>query len=67
MSFDSDVILGGYVGSYMGPYIQKLRDKVAEKNIFGYTGDYVKECKFLVEASALGAAMYQIEKQVSTF
>lgn len=66
MSFDCDVILGGYVGNCMAPYIDTFREKVAEKNIFGNTGGYVKECRYLVEASALGAAVFQIEKYISS-
>lgn len=65
MSFDSDVILGGYVGNQMGPYIKRFRKKVARKNIFGNTGEYVKGCRYLAEASALGAAIYHIEKFIS--
>ncbi|MEG0191495.1 MAG: ROK family protein [Lachnospiraceae bacterium] len=66
MCFDCDVVLGGYVGSYMEPYILKFQRKVAEKNIFENDGKYVRACKYQVEASALGAAIYQIEKYVDT-
>lgn len=66
MSFDTDVILGGYVGSYMKPYLKELQEIVASENIFGNDGEYVKTCSYLVEeASALGAAMHQMEKYIS--
>lgn len=65
MSFDSDVVLGGYVGSQMKPYMKAFRGRVARKNIFGNTGEYVKECRYLTEASALGAALYHIEKFIT--
>lgn len=64
MCFDGDVILGGYVGSYMGPYIEKFRIKCAERNIFGQNGEYVRACKYRIEAAALGAAIYQIEQYI---
>lgn len=64
MCFDGDVVLGGYVGSHMGPYIEKFRLKCAERNIFGRNGEYVKACKYRIEASALGAAVYQIERYI---
>ena len=66
MCFDCDVVLGGYVGSYMEPYLERLQEKVAKRNIFGYTGDYLKVCKYRTEMSALGAAVYQIEKYINT-
>ena len=66
MCFDCDVVLGGYVGSYMEPYLEQLQEKVAKKNTFGYTGDYLKVCKYRTEMSALGAAVYQIENYINT-
>ena len=66
MCFDCDVVLGGYVGSYMEPYLERLQEKVAKRNIFGYTGDYLKVCKYRTEMSALGAAVCQIEKYINT-
>lgn len=65
MCFDCEVVLGGYVGNYMEPYIGQLRAKVAEKNIFGGSGEYVRACWCREEASAYGAALYQIEKYIS--
>ena len=64
MCFDGDVVLGGYVGSYMEPYIEAFRLKCAGRNIFGHGGDYVRACKYRVEASALGAAIYRIEQYI---
>ena len=64
MCFDGDVILGGYVGSHMGPYIEKFRVKCARRNIFGQNGEYVRACKYRIEASALGAAIFQIEQYI---
>jgi predicted NBD/HSP70 family sugar kinase len=64
MAYDCDVILGGYVGSFMKPYLKVIREKVGKKNIFGSTGNYVKVCKYKIEAAALGSALYQLEKYV---
>lgn len=61
MCYDCDVILGGYVGSMIEPYIDQLRTKVGEKNIFEGGGSYVYACRYQQEASALGAAMFYIE------
>jgi predicted NBD/HSP70 family sugar kinase len=62
MCFDCEVVLGGYVGSCMKPYISELRDKIAGRNIFEGAGDYVSVCTFQNEASALGAAVFYIEE-----
>lgn len=66
MCFDCDVVLGGYVGSFMEPYIDKFRAILAEKDIFEKSGDYVRPCRYRVEASALGAAIYQIEEYIDS-
>lgn len=66
MCFDCEVVLGGYVGNYMGPYIENFRAKVAAKNIFGGSGEYVRACWCREEASAYGAALYQIEKYIAS-
>lgn len=65
MVLDCDVILGGYVGSYMGTHIQDIRDKVFERNTFGEQESYVKACNYKVAAAALGAALKVIEVFVS--
>lgn len=65
MCLDCEVVLGGYVGSYMEPYIGKLQSMAASKNIFGKDGEYVRVCRCREEASAYGAALYQIERYIS--
>lgn len=65
MCFDCEVVLGGYVGNYIEPYIPYLRNMIAEMNLFK-EGDYVRACHYRKEATAFGAALYQIEKYIST-
>ena len=65
MCFDCEVVLGGYVGNYMEPYLERLRTLVAAKNIFGGSGEYVRVCRCREEASAYGAALYQIERYIA--
>ncbi len=57
MVFDCDIILGGYVGSYMDDYIDVLRGLVAKKNTFEYDGTYLKACQYKLEATAVGSAL----------
>lgn len=64
MIFDCDVVLGGYVGSFMEPYLEEFQKRVAANNIFDDEGSYVKVCQYRVEASAFGAALYYIDQYV---
>lgn len=61
MCFDCDIVLGGYVGSYMCDYINELMTMVNERNPFESCGNYVKCCNFKMEASAVGAALYYVD------
>ncbi len=65
MVLDCDIILGGYVGSYMGTHLQDIWNKVAERNTFGEKDSYVRGCNYKVAAAALGAALKMIESFVS--
>ncbi len=66
MCYDCEVVLGGYVGSYMEPYMERFRKMVAKKNIFEDNGDYVSACRYRIEAIAYGAAVLQIEKYIDS-
>lgn len=62
MLFDCKIIIGGYVGAYLEPYLEQLKQKVAEKNPFEKDVDYLKVCKVKGEASAVGAALPFLQK-----
>ena len=63
MLFDGMVILGGYVGAHMGKYLDDICRRVDEKNPFGDRAqDYLVECRYKVEASAAGAALFYIDE-----
>ena len=64
MCYDCDVILGGYVGAYMSDHIETFRNKVSELNPFEKDASYIKVCHYKTEASAVGAAVYYIDKFV---
>ncbi len=66
MAFDCQVIIGGYVGSFIEPYISFLHEKAALFNTFEKNALYIKPCRFKIEASALGAALRHIEGFIST-
>ena len=64
MLLDCDIILGGYVGSYAGPYLSDIWNKVSERNTFTEDQKFVNSCRYKVGAAALGAALEVIENFV---
>ncbi len=57
MLFDCKVILGGYVGAHMEPYLAELKELAANKNPFEGNADYLEVCRVKKEALALGGAL----------
>lgn len=62
MLFDCDIMIGGYVGSFIGPYINDLKKRINKQDIFSKSADYILTCTLKSESSALGAAMIFIDK-----
>lgn len=62
MMFDCRIIVGGFVGSFMVPYMEELRSRLCSRNIFEDNADYVHTGMFRGEAAAFGAAVLYIEK-----
>lgn len=61
MLFDSTIILGGYVGAYMQPYLEELWKRVNERNPFGDDArEYVRCARYKMETVAVGAAIFFI-------
>ena len=49
MLFDSDIILGGYVGAYIEKYMEDLCDRIDTRNPFGDPArEYLVPCKYKV-------------------
>ena len=61
MTFDCDVIVGGYVGGFLAEFGEPLRDMLTERNTFEPDSSYLKFSRYKLEASALGAALLHIE------
>ncbi|MDD7770269.1 ROK family transcriptional regulator [Suipraeoptans intestinalis] len=63
MLFDGSIILGGYVGAYIGDYMELLCQKVDARNPFGDKAEqYLLECRYKVEAVAAGAAIFYVDR-----
>lgn len=58
MVFDTDVILGGDVGGYLGAYMVELGEKVLRHSLFDLDVAYLKNCSYQREASAVGVAKH---------
>lgn len=61
--FDSDIIIGGYVGAYIEKYMDELCQRVNERNPFDDRAEeYLIPCEYKVEAAAAGAAIHFIDE-----
>lgn len=61
MSFDCNVIAGGYVGGFLEEFGGDLIPLLEERNTFRRDASYLKICRYKMEAAAVGAALLQIE------
>lgn len=62
MSFDCEIIAGGYVGAFLEEFGAPLKELLAKRNTFEEDGSYLEWCSFKLEASAAGAALLLIER-----
>lgn len=60
MSFGCTIVLGGYVGSQIEPYIERIKTAVAARSSFGSNTDYIRLCHHKFESTAVGAALHYI-------
>ncbi|MDD2971582.1 MAG: ROK family protein [Lachnospiraceae bacterium] len=56
MVMDADIIIGGYISKYIGPYMEYLKGKITA--IDGYLSEYpfIRQSKLGYEAAAIGTA-----------
>lgn len=66
MSFDCDVIVGGYVGAFLEEFSGPLRPLLEERNTFRRDASYLRFCRYKLEAAAVGAALIQIGAFIQT-
>lgn len=67
MVFDTDIILGGYVGHYMQDFIVQLGIKISKLNIFDSDVSYIRSCVYKNEVSAVGAAIHFIDEFIEEY
>lgn len=61
MGLDCNIIVGGYIGAFIEPYIATLQNRAKLLSTFKTNGSYIKPCTYKTESSAFGAALSQIE------
>ncbi|CUX26718.1 ROK family transcriptional regulator [Clostridium sp. C105KSO13] len=62
--FDCTIILGGYMGEYLDPYIEDIRNRVQALSSFDYDKRYIRVSKYKKDAIAAGAALDYITEFV---
>lgn len=65
MAFDCDVVLGGYVGGHLEPFMPEIRERLTRLDTFKAPADYVSCCKFTLSASACGAALQPLNRYIN--
>ena len=66
MALDCEVVLGGFLTQYIEPYIQRLREYVADYNTFEPDGGYLHLSRFKRHSVPLGVALHYIKEFVET-
>lgn len=61
MILDVDIIVGGYVGSYLEDYLPILKRKVKEISTFETEGEFIFPTMHKVGAASIGAAYYYVD------
>lgn len=66
MALDCEVILGGFLGEYLEPWLPQLRQYVADGNPFEESADFVQLSLLKSHHTPLGAALYYVKQFIDT-
>ena len=66
MVLDCDVVLGGFLGEYLEPWLPQLRQYVAQGNPFEENGDFVHLSLLKSHNAPLGAALHFIKQFIDS-
>lgn len=64
--YDCPIILGGYVGAFLDPYLEDLRRRVAALDSFDTPIDDIITCRYKNQSIAAGAALDFVSKYIYT-
>lgn len=63
MFLDMPVVIGGYVGSFLPPYLDRLKEKVALRDNLEFSSvGHIRLCRMKIEAAAVGCGLYFVEQ-----
>lgn len=63
MFLDMPVVIGGYVGSFLNPYLDRLKEKVAKRDNLEFSSvGHIRLCRMKIESAAVGCALYFVEQ-----
>lgn len=63
LAYDCEIILGGYVGSYIEPYLDELWNHLKKYLLFNeQANSFLRPCHFKQEAAGVGISMYFINQ-----
>lgn len=57
--------MGGYVGRYVSPHLEKIRELAVKRCNFKMKPSSIQVSRLNQEASAMGAALYYIDEFIS--
>lgn len=66
MLFDCPIILGGYVGAHLFPYMDEIKLRTQRLNSFESDAEYLHECLYRTEAIAAGSALHFISRYLES-
>lgn len=66
MVFDTQIIIGGYLGQYIGDYMEQLSMLIKEIDPYIDDFTFIRPAALKYEASAMGAAIYFAEQYISS-
>lgn len=66
MLFDCPVVLGGYLGEYLEPYMEELKRRAYRRNSFDRNRDYLRLAAVRQEPVAVGAALHYIARFIES-
>lgn len=66
IAFDSEIIIGGYLGQYIAPYLDGLWERVRRLDPYLTDPSFIRPAVLEYEASAVGVAAVFVEKFIST-
>ncbi|MDR1872082.1 MAG: ROK family transcriptional regulator [Deltaproteobacteria bacterium] len=63
---DCDIVLGGYVGGFLGPYLEEIKRRVLALDTFKDESDYLRLSRHKMEGAAVGVALNYIDNFINS-